>query len=457
MVRPKSTREVQAVLRFSRIHRVPVVPFGGGSGLMGGAATVREGIVLDLRSMSHVLKIDKESLTATVEPGITWSSLTSHLSPLGLEAGHDPWTVAVATVGGAVSTNGYGYLAGRYGSAGDQVIGLETVLADGTGIRSRPARKRSVGPDLDRLFIGSEGTLGVITQCTLAVHPIPAVRIPALYTFPDFEAGYRAVLALFASGLVPTSLDLSVDHWPEASSLPVHGLTGSRTHAATLLIVFDGHESIVSAQHQLARELLTTRGATPEVSAAAQNQWDQRHAIAELWASSPEARDGAWLRDLSPRATCNVPRATIPSFDYLHVCLPPSRLLEFRRVARSLLITHHASLLQEGIWIRPDFYSIIMLAAGRDARRTLDRSGGQDVRDGGESADGPRAPQRMRSSREALIRLAHKMGGSMEYVHGVGLHLKKHMPAEWGAGLSILRGLKKQLDPLNLLNPGKLF
>src|SRR5262249_22779036 len=162
-------------------------------GLMGGARAVEPSIVLDLRGMDRVIEINPRDRTAHVQAGVVLADLGAALEPHGLIVGHDPWTDPVATVGGAISTTRRGYLAGKYGSMGDQVLGLTVVLADGSMLRTRAVPRSSTGPRLQHLFAGAEGTLGVVTEAVLRVFPRPEARGLSGYRFPGFDEGFRAV------------------------------------------------------------------------------------------------------------------------------------------------------------------------------------------------------------------------------------------------------------------------
>jgi len=173
VVLPRSAAEVATVLRFAIDEGLKLVAWGGGTGLMGGARPTSDSIVLDLRNMRRVRAIDATSGTATVEAGIMLETLDARLRRRGLTLGHDPWSRPRATVGGAIGTNGMGYAGYLRGTMGDQVLGLEAVLADGSVVRTRSVPRSTTGLDLKRLFIGTEGTLGIVTAATLRVFPVP--------------------------------------------------------------------------------------------------------------------------------------------------------------------------------------------------------------------------------------------------------------------------------------------
>src|SRR5687768_13214559 len=188
VVQPQTTAQVAAVLRFATAMKRPVIPVGGGSGLMGGAASIVPGIVLDLRQLNttHIRPADR---MADVGAGATIAALNQAAAPHGLMCGHDPWTVAVATVGGTISTNSLGYVGGKYGAMGHQVLGLEAVLPTGEVIRTRAVEKSSTGPALHPLLVGGEGCFGVITRATLRLVPLPQTCILQAWAFRDFAAG----------------------------------------------------------------------------------------------------------------------------------------------------------------------------------------------------------------------------------------------------------------------------
>src|ERR1051325_7082324 len=168
---PDSTAQVREVVTIANETRTPLIPYGGGSGLMGGALTIRPGIAVDLRRMSRVISIDAEAMSARVQASAVLESVNAALNERGFILGHDPWTLPVATIGGAISTNSVGYRAGKYGSMGEQVLGLEFVLASGETLVTRAVPKSSAGIDLNALFIGGEGCFGVVTEAD------PPVRV----------------------------------------------------------------------------------------------------------------------------------------------------------------------------------------------------------------------------------------------------------------------------------------
>lgn len=410
VVRPATTGEVVAVIRAAADAGLPVVPYGGGTGLMGGALSVRAGIVLDLRRMNRIMAIAAEDRTARMQAGVVFSDLNAALAPKGLVCGHDPWTVPIATVGGAISTHGLGYLGGRYGSIGDQLLGLEVVLADGTVVRTRAAERSSTGPQLRRLWVGAEGTLGVITEATLRVFPLPEARRLYALAFPRFADGFAAVCAMAAIGLRPAMVD--------------YGGPPVEAEPARMVLAFEGFVEEVEAAAGRALAICRAHGSTDQGEAAARAFFDDRHV-------DPYRLRG-WRRDEGREPAPGTPGSAV--FDYLHLYVPQSRVLEFLDRATALFVEAGAAVAEWGLWNQPELVSLAV------RRRT----------------DTPEGLARMRGAHDATLMLAQDLGGSMEYVHGVGARLTHLMEREHGEGLTVLRRLKQALDPAGLLNPGKL-
>ena len=410
VVRPAATDEVAAVLRAAAMFGIPTVPYGGGTGLMGGALSVRPGIVLDLRRMDHVLEIRPEDRTARVQAGTIIADLNAALAPHGLVCGHDPWTVPIATVGGTISTQGLGYLAARYGGIGDQVLGLEVVLADSTVVRTRAAERSATGPQLRRLWIGAEGTLGVITEAVLRVFPLPEVRRLHSVTFPTFADGYRAICAMAGIGLRPAMTD--------------YGGPPDQEEPARLNLAFEGYAEEVDAAERRALAICRAHGMTDLGDVEAHSFFEARHV--------DPRRLRNWRSGERSEPAPGMPGSSV--FEYMHLYVPQSCVLAFFARATEIFTSAGAHVAEWGLWNQPELVSLVAHC------RT----------------DTPEALARVRDAHDATVRLAQDLGGSMEYVHGVGIRLAHLMGREHGAGLDVLRRIKQALDPDGVLNPGKL-
>jgi len=408
IVKPQSTDEVRRVVEFANAEMISVVPFGGGSGLMGGALSIRPCIALDLRHMNRILDIDTEAHTARVEAGIVLESLDTTLSQSGFILGHDPWTVPVATIGGAISTDSVGYRAGIYGSMGEQVLGLEAVLPNGEVLRTPPVSKRSVGINLNALLIGGEGCFGVVTEATIRIFPIPETRVFCGFVFSSFEQGFVAIQKLFGKRIRPALLDFGDDE-------------DEHEPGALLYLVFEGNEQVVAAESQLAIGICSDHSGKSLSPQEPEQFWRERHDIARRFMENrrqrrERGRDGIFR-------------------DWIHVALPGSKVLPFRRAAQEVIRRRGVVLQESGLWVQPELFSM-RLAAENDALAN--------------------AQLALEETVEALLRLAQQMGGSMEYTHGVGIKLAPLMANEHGYGLEVMRQIKRAVDPRNIMNPGKM-
>ncbi|HWP23915.1 MAG TPA: FAD-binding oxidoreductase [Candidatus Binatia bacterium] len=408
VVKPQSTDEVRRVAECANRERLSLVPFGGGSGLMGGALSIRPSVVVDLRGMNRILEIDAESRSVRAQAGIVLEMLDAKLNESGMILGHDPWTVPVATLGGAISTNSVGYRAGLYGSMGEQVLGLEAVLPNGEVLRTRAVSKHSAGVNLNSLFIGGEGCFGIITEATIRVFPAPEARFVGGYVFSSFEAGYRAVQEFFQRRLRPALLDFGDDE-------EKHG------PRAVLYLVFEGNRDLVETERRLAGAICAAHGARALDQPDPEQFWRERHEIARRFANNrrqrrERGRDGVYR-------------------DWIHVALPGSKVLAFRERAQEIVARRGVRLQESGLWVQPEFFS---------------------MRLGAEDAPGFDAHGTLEETVEELLGLAQQMGGSMEYTHGVGVKLAPLMAVEHGYGLEVMRQIKKILDSNNVMNPGKM-
>lgn len=407
-VRPRGTEDVVAVLRLASETGTPVVQYGGGTGLMGGALSMTPGIVLDMRAMNRVPAVSPADRTATAEAGVVLADLNTALAPHGLLLGHDPWTVPLATVGGTISTNSLGYRGAKYGSMGDQVLALEVVLPDGEVLRTRAVPRSSTGPRLHDLFIGAEGAFGVITAATLRVFPVPERRELVALDFPSFAHGFNAAQAMFAIGLTPALLDYG-------------GPPGGR---ARMYLGFEGLTEEVAAHLTRARAICREHEGRGLSARVARTFWEERHV-------SPERLRG-WRRAEGSEPLPGEPGSAV--FDYLHLSLPASQVSGYIPAAEAIFARHGVAVREWGLWNQPELLSTVI------SRRT----------------DTPAELAEAAAAVDEALMLAQDLGGSMEYVHGAGIRYAHLMAREHGAGLDVLRAIKRALDPESLLNPGKL-
>lgn len=408
VVRPSSTEEVSKIVILAAHERTPLVPYGGGTGVMGGTLPVRGGIIVDVGRMNRLLKVETADLTAHVEAGIVLRDLEESLVEHDLMPGHDPYSVAIATVAGTISTNGVGYRAGAHGPMGEQVVGLEVVLPDGRVLTTRSVPKYSSGPDLNRLFIGSEGVFGIITEATIRVYRRPEAQAFATVSFDSFDQGFHAAAELLALGIRPTLLDLT----EEAEGIQLH-------------LLFEGYKEGVAAEEARSIQVCAKSGGRDIGAGPTLEYWSQRHQSGENYKRTAlgKPRQVRWNRSWGR------------GFDYLHLGLPISKVLEYRDRCDQIMSRNGVRTVEYAIWSRPELFSMLLVA---------DQDDGSDFQ--GNLA---------RVVEEVLL-LAQDMGGVMEYCHGVGVKLNHLLAREMGAGHDVMRAIKQALDPSNIMNPGKL-
>ena len=408
VVRPSSTEEVSKIVVLANRWQTPMVPYGGGSGVMGATVPVRGGIILDTGRMNRVLEVTAADLTARVEAGVVLQDLVEALAEHGLMPGHDPYSVPIATIAGSISTNGVGYRAAAFGPMGNQVVGLEVVLPDGRVLNTPSVPKYSSGPNLNQLFIGTEGVFGIITKATIRVYRRPEAQAFATASFDSFDQGFDAAAELLALGIQPTLLDLTEEHG------------GINLH-----LVFEGYREGVTAQEARALQVCAQFGGRdigPELTLA---YWQDRHQSAVEYKQSAlgKPRQVRWNRSGSR------------DFDYLHLGLPISKVLDYRKDCDRIMAGSGVKIVEYAIWSRPELFSMLLVAeqgAECNFRDNLNRAV------------------------EQVLILAQDMGGVMEYCHGVGVKLNHLLAREMGAGHDVVRAMKQALDPTNVMNPGKL-
>jgi D-lactate dehydrogenase (cytochrome) len=409
----ESTAEVARIVAMASEYRAPVIPFGVGSSLEGHLLAVQGGISVDLGRMNKVLAIHAEDLTVTVQPGVTRKQLNEELKSTGLFFPIDPG--ADASLGGMCATRASGTNAVRYGTMRENVLALEVVTASGEVIRTGTrARKSSAGYDLTRLMVGSEGTLGVITEITLRIYPLPEAVSAAICSFPSIEAAVRTTIQIIQLGVPIARVEL-IDRHP-VRMVNAYAKLGLREEPM-LLMEFHGSPAGVKEQAELVQEIASDHGGN-----------------AFEWASTPEERTRLWTARHNAyfAAIQSRPGCRAISTD---TCVPISRLAD-------CLLDSVAEADASGI----PYFLVGHVGDGNfHFGYLLD----------------PEAPQERVVAEQLnhqLVTRALALGGTCSGEHGVGLHKMDFLVSEAGDGaVELMRTIKRALDPHNIMNQGKVF
>jgi D-lactate dehydrogenase (cytochrome) len=413
VVYAESTDDVAAAVALCRAHKVPVIPYGAGSSLEGHLLAVQGGVSVDVSRMNAVVSINAEDLTATVQAGVTRKQLNEAIRSEGLFFPIDPG--ADASLGGMSATRASGTNAVRYGTMRENVLGLTVVSADGKVIRTGSrAKKSSAGYDLTRLFVGSEGTLGVITEVTVKLYPVPEAMSAAVVNFPSLEAAVRTVIQTIQLGVpIARSEYLCENTIRAVNAASKLGLREQHT----LFFEFHGSEAGVREQAETVQALAAEHGGQDFE-----------------WATRPEDRNRLWDARHKAYFSCLQVRPGCRAIS-TDTCVPISRLADSISGARRILDTASFPTMLLGHVGDGNFHAVALI----------------DADDANEVAEAERL-------NDEIVRLALAMDGTCTGEHGVGLHKIGFLEEEAGDdALDLMRRIKRALDPDDIMNPGKIF
>ena len=416
LVFPLTTQEVSSVLRYAHENRIPVTPRGAGTNLVGSTVPLKGGgILLDLSRMNRVLELDEDTMTMTVEPGILLQDVQAYVEARGFFYPPDPGEKA-SSIGGNISTNAGGMRAVKYGVTRDYVRGLEVVLADGTVMTVGGKQvKDASGLSLKHLFIGSEGTLAVITKCILRLLPKPESTVSVLVTYPDLDTGIRSVLTILRADANPTAVEF-MERKVVALGEEFSGVRYPRPDAGSyILLTFDGHRSEVEANTARVRELALQNGALDYIvltdTAQASAIWKVRGALVKAVEAVSEQEP-------------------------VDIVVPISRTADFIRFINELEASSGMQMISFGH--AGDGNVHLCVVRGARDENTWQRE--------------------LYSNMDAAYAKAYQFGGVASGEHGIGLSKRRYFlrqtPAE---NLAVMNAVKDTLDPLHILNDQKSY
>ena len=411
---PEARADVSTLVRLAGDHRVPVVPRGAGSGLSGGAAGIEGGLTIALTRMNRVIEIDRENLVVVTQPGILNADLKARVAEEGLFYAPDPASYEICSIGGNLGTNAGGLCCVKYGQTRDSVLGLEVVLADGRVIRTGGRSVKDVaGYALTHLFVGSQGTLGIITEATLRLHVAPPPRSTLLAFFPSLAASGEAVAAIIAAGLHPVTLEL-LDQQTILAVDDAFELGLDRDAASMLLIESDLPTAAAGAELDAAVAACEAAGSSSIVRAQDATEADWLRQARRLALRALEKQGTVRMEDVG------VPRGRVPAL-----------LVEIQAAA--------------------DRHGVRVATFGHAGDGNLHPNFIFDH-------DDPRAAELTETVRDEIFAAALGLGGTVTAEHGIGLSRREALVDQVGPDvIGVMRTIKDALDPLGILNPGRVI
>ncbi|MEH7501754.1 glycolate oxidase subunit GlcD [Neobacillus drentensis] len=415
VISPRNTKEVSEIVKICNEHKIPIVPRGSGTNLCGGTCPTEGGLVLLFKHMNKILELDEENLTITVQPGVITIEIANAVESKGLFYPPDPGSMRVSAIAGNISENSGGLRGLKYGVTRDYVIGLEVVLPNGDIMRTGGKLAKDVaGYDLTRLMVGSEGTLGVITEATLKLIPMPETKKTMLALYEDLESAARSVSKIIANKIIPITLEF-LDQ-PTLKVVEDYAQIGLPTDAkAVLLIEQDGTLEVVNRDLEKIIEVCKQEGAV-SVQVAQSKEEAEKLTTARRTALSALAR------------------------------LKPTTILEDATVPRSE-IARMVSAINE-IALK---YKLDICTFGHAGDGNLHPTCPTDSRNHEEM-------EKVEMAFAEIFEKAIEFGGTITGEHGVGVVKAPYLELKLGKeGIAVMKAIKQALDPNNIMNPGKVF
>lgn len=419
VVLPGTVEEVSAVVKLANRRRLPVIPWGGGSGSQGGIMPIHGGLTLDLKRLNRVLAIDDISYTVTAQAGINGYELENLVNEQGFTMPHYPASVHSATLGGYLAPRGSGTVSTKYGKAEDIVLSVQVVLPNGDIIRTLPVPNHAAGPGILQLFVGAEGSYGIITEATMRLEKLPEVRRFRSFLFPDLHSGIEAGRQIMLKRLQPLVIRL----YDEPSTIKTvrHVLGLEVNQGAYMVIGFDGLPELVEVQEKVAFALCREFGAEDHGEEAGRTWWEHRYDFY----FPPKTLDLPWMFGTLD---------TLTTFDKIEPLYhaKKKRLEETYQVWDLFYYAHLSHWFPWGAMIY-DRFIVEKPPADPDEALALHN----EIWD-------------------TAVGVNLEYGAVLNEHHGVGLKMARHMRRQYGPAFQVLEGIKHALDPNDIMNPGKM-
>ena len=420
VVFPRSTEEVQAIARFASDHGIPLVPRGAGTGETAGCIAVEGGIVLDLSTWSEIIEIDAPNMQVLVRPGVIHAHLNQELAKYNLFFPPDPGSSQMCTIGGMVANNASGLRAVKYGCTEQYILGLEMVMANGDliytgGVNARCIKNVS-GLNINRLMVGSEGTLGIVTRIRLRCWPKPKARGIAMAVFDDLDQAPASVLDIYQDGILPSGIEI-------LDSSAIHAVNAFKPEIklpdaeAILLFEVDGNPPSVNYEGQRIQEIVGQRARSVE------------------WSTDPKRMTELWEgRSVTATAAARVRKDGSRIFAGEDISVPLNRVADTLRAIRQLGDKHGIQVVNYGHIGDGNVHTAPVI-----------------------NPENPEEVERVQKLVHEIHLLAIELGGTTTGEHGVGAVRRAYAGLEHGLALDYMKKVKAAMDPQNLMNPGKLI
>lgn len=411
IVWPVSADEISKLLVLANNKSFPVIPYGAGSGVCGGAIGIGGGVICDMKKMDKIVDLNPESMLARVQVGVVGENFERELNRRGFTLGHFPSSVYCATVGGFVATRSAGQASTKYGKIEDMVTSLQAIFPNGTIINTKTVPRKASGPDINSLILGSEGALAIVTEVTLKIKPMPEARRFLSYTFSSVKSGLDAIREFMQEGLRPSIVRLYDE---TDTALTMRALGYEDVSGCLLIVIPEGREKFVEVESELVNKICTKSGGKDRGEKAAKHWFGHRYALS--YRQSPIMSSPKMILDTIEVAT--LWRDVESLYASMKGAIEP----------HATVMAHFSHAYPEGISI----YFTVMTSADGDEVRAYD-----DIW-------------------KAAMTACLKSNGVISHHHGIGRLKSQWLKAELGEGYKLLVILKKGLDPKNILNPGVL-
>ncbi|MFX0018941.1 MAG: FAD-binding oxidoreductase [Promethearchaeota archaeon] len=414
VVWPENIGQISEILRLANNEKIPIIPYGEGSGVVGGAIPIYGGIIVDMKKFNRILEINNKDLTVTVETGINGMNLERYLNAKGYTTGHIPQSLYASSLGGWIAHRAAGQFSTKYGKIEDIVLGMEIVLPQGNIIDFKPIVRASTGPQINKLFIGAEGTLGIVTRATLKIWPFPEKRALISYAFPTIEDSFNATREIMREHIFPAVIRIYDQFETERHFEQIE----QAKDKIMVIFVCEGNDKLVDLEETITKEKCEINKGINCGEGPVEHWFETRFRVTETSTMPPykivfDTIEVASSWDNAPKVYHNV-------------------INSMNSLKGNLMITAHIS------HFYPNGVGIYFSFGGVPSKESSDLEFYQECWD-------------------TTVRSVLDAGGSIAHHHGIGINRSHWMEEEWGKSIDIMRNIKRLLDPNSILNPGKLY